>query len=73
MCVCVCVCVFICACVCTCVDVSQWMCLCLWMYVVLMWVCELCLHVYTGNMPQKNRELTFSVTGLQSVNVWFKE
>ena len=32
---------------------------------------RVCLCVYTGNMP-KNRVLTFYVTGLKSVNVWFK-
>ena len=31
--------------------------------------CEgVCLHVCTGNTPQKNKELTFYVTCLKSVN-----
>ena len=36
-------------------------------------MCMCLQYVCTGNMPQKYRGLTFYVTGLKSVNVWFKE
>ena len=83
VCVCVCVCMYACACVCVCVRVCVCVCVCIRVcYCVdvfvfmdvrsIMWVCDSVLRACTRNMLQKNRELTFYVTGLKSVNVWFK-